>query len=53
MFYRNDFLVDIDVGDKNERILKLDSIGNGVIWKDADVLVNTWNEWLQTGKKQS
>ncbi|XWS23195.1 hypothetical protein CRYUN_Cryun29cG0100300 [Craigia yunnanensis] len=48
-------VVDIDVGDKNERILKLDSIGNGgVIWKDADVLVfNTWNRWLQTGKKQS
>ncbi|XWS69718.1 hypothetical protein CRYUN_Cryun04dG0203100 [Craigia yunnanensis] len=55
MFSRNDFLVDINVGDKNERILKLDSIGNGgAVWKDVDVLVfNTWNEWLQTGKKQS
>ncbi|XP_022735666.1 protein trichome birefringence-like 43 [Durio zibethinus] len=55
MFYPDDFLVDIAVGGKNERILKLDSIGNGgVVWKDADVLVfNTWNGWLQTGKKQS
>ncbi|WRX21434.1 PC-Esterase - like 4 [Theobroma cacao] len=54
MFSRNDFLVDI-VDDKNERILKLDSIRNGgQIWKDVDVLVfNTWNEGLQTGKKQS
>ncbi|KAK6266350.1 hypothetical protein QUC31_017187 [Theobroma cacao] len=54
MFSRNDFLVDI-VDDKNERILKLDSIANGgQIWKNVDVLVfNTWNEGLQTGKKQS
>ncbi|XVE85865.1 hypothetical protein DITRI_Ditri17bG0125600 [Diplodiscus trichospermus] len=55
IFSRNDFLVDTDVGDQNERILKLDSIGNGaVVWKDADVLVfNSWNVWLYIGQNQS
>ncbi|XVE85864.1 hypothetical protein DITRI_Ditri17bG0125500 [Diplodiscus trichospermus] len=55
LFSRSDFLVDMDVGDQNERILKLDSIGNGSrAWKDADVLIfNSWNKWLHMGQNQS
>ncbi|OMO52628.1 hypothetical protein COLO4_37066 [Corchorus olitorius] len=53
-FSRNDYLVNI-VGEKNKRILKLDSIKKGAaVWKDAEVLVfNTWNEGLQYGIKKS
>ncbi|OMP01026.1 PC-Esterase [Corchorus olitorius] len=53
-FSWNDYLVDI-VGEKNKRILKLDSIKKGAaVWKDAEVLVfNTWNEGLQSGIKKS
>ncbi|KAE9584817.1 hypothetical protein Lal_00024365 [Lupinus albus] len=45
-------LVDI-VNGKNGRILKLNSIENGEIWKKMDVLVfNTWLWWYRSGPKQ-
>ncbi|CAL0326235.1 unnamed protein product [Lupinus luteus] len=45
-------LVDI-VNGPNGRILKLDSIQNGELWKQMDVLVfNTWLWWYRDGPKQ-
>ena len=35
------------------RVLKLDSLKNGNIWKDMDVLVfNTWLWWYRSGPAQ-
>ncbi|OMO60942.1 PC-Esterase [Corchorus olitorius] len=52
MFLRNAFLVDI-VNEKNGRILKLNSIGSGQLWKSVDVVIfNTWHWWLLTDRKQ-
>ncbi|KAE9584812.1 hypothetical protein Lal_00024403 [Lupinus albus] len=50
--FHSTHLVDI-VNEANGRILKLDSIQNGEIWKDVDVLVfNTWLWWYRMGPKQ-
>ncbi|KAL5570873.1 hypothetical protein UlMin_020470 [Ulmus minor] len=53
MISRNAYLVDIvntDIG----RVLKLDSIESGKLWKEsADFLIfDTWHWWLHTGRKQ-
>ncbi|XP_021274306.1 protein trichome birefringence-like 43 [Herrania umbratica] len=52
MYSRNAFLVDI-VNGKNGRVLKLNSIGSGQLWKGVDLLIfDTWHWWLHTGRKQ-
>ncbi|XP_050216148.1 protein trichome birefringence-like 43 [Mercurialis annua] len=52
MLSRNALLVDT-VAEKMGRVLKLDSISSGNVWKKADTLIfNTWHWWLHTGRKQ-
>ncbi|PHU03609.1 hypothetical protein BC332_28860, partial [Capsicum chinense] len=47
------FLVDVEVEPNIGRVLKLNSIKNGEIWKQADILiVNTWLWWTRGGPKQ-
>jgi hypothetical protein len=53
MFLRNAFLVDI-VSEDIGRVLKLDSIETGNLWKGNDILIfDSWHWWLHTGRKQS
>ncbi|KAF3444940.1 hypothetical protein FNV43_RR14633 [Rhamnella rubrinervis] len=53
MFSRNAFLVDIVSTGDGRRVLRLDSIQSGKLWKEIDVLIfNTWHWWLHTGRKQ-
>ncbi|KAK2440136.1 protein trichome birefringence [Trifolium repens] len=50
--FHTTYLVDIEV-EKIGRVLKLDSIKNGNLWKNMDVLVfNTWIWWYRRGPKQ-
>ncbi|XP_034703439.1 protein trichome birefringence-like 38 [Vitis riparia] len=52
MLFHSQYLVDIE-NEQNCRILKLDSLKNGEIWKNIDILVfNTWLWWYRTGPKQ-
>ncbi|XP_024989403.1 protein trichome birefringence-like 38 [Cynara cardunculus var. scolymus] len=51
--FTSHYLVDV-VEEKIGRVLKLDSITDGDIWKDNDVLIfNTWLWWYTRGEKQS
>ncbi|KAI3731799.1 hypothetical protein L1987_62988 [Smallanthus sonchifolius] len=51
-FFLSHYLVDI-VEEKVGRVLKLDSITNGDVWKNNDVLIfNTWLWWYRGGDKQ-
>ncbi|KAL0000879.1 hypothetical protein SO802_014660 [Lithocarpus litseifolius] len=53
MFLRNEFLVDL-VDTKIGRVLKLDSLSTGNLWKIADVLnFNTNHWWTHTGRAQT
>ncbi|XP_057976152.1 protein trichome birefringence-like 41 [Malania oleifera] len=52
MVFHSLYLVDIDV-EQIGRVLKLESLSNGKIWEDVDVLIfNTWLWWYRRGPKQ-
>ncbi|KAJ9179591.1 hypothetical protein P3X46_011362 [Hevea brasiliensis] len=52
MLFHSLLLVDVEQEDIG-RVLKLDSLKDGNIWKDMDVLVfNTWLWWYRRGPKQ-
>lgn len=49
----NAFLVDLVHEKKLGRVLKIDSIEGGQLWKGVDTLVfNTWHWWLHNGSIQ-
>lgn len=53
MLFHSNYLVDIEVVPNVGRVLKLNSIKNGEIWKQADVLIfNTWLWYLRADSKQ-
>lgn len=52
MLFSSHYLVDIE-NEKIGRVLKLDSLKNGDLWKQMDVLIfNTWLWWYRRGPKQ-
>ncbi|XP_010547339.2 PREDICTED: protein trichome birefringence-like 40 [Tarenaya hassleriana] len=52
MLFHSAYLVDIEQTEKG-RVMKLDSLKNGDIWKTMDVLVfNSWLWWYRRGPKQ-
>lgn len=52
MLFSSHYLVDIE-NEKIGRVLKLDSLKNGDLWKEMDILVfNTWLWWYRRGPKQ-
>ncbi|XP_015087671.1 protein trichome birefringence-like 41 [Solanum pennellii] len=53
ILFHSNYLVDIEVVPNVGRVLKLNSIKNGEIWKQADVLIfNTWLWYLRADSKQ-
>ncbi|KAK6933879.1 Trichome birefringence-like, N-terminal domain [Dillenia turbinata] len=52
LLFRSPYLVDIETNEVG-RVLKLDSLKNGAIWKEIDILVfNTWLWWYRRGVGQ-
>ncbi|KAB2064095.1 hypothetical protein ES319_A10G265700v1 [Gossypium barbadense] len=52
MLFRSLYLVDVDK-ETIGRVLKLNSVRNGNLWKEIDVLIfNTWHWWHRRGLKQ-
>ncbi|XP_010670501.2 protein trichome birefringence-like 37 [Beta vulgaris subsp. vulgaris] len=53
MMYPSSYLVDIE-NEQIGRVLKLNSLKGGNIWKEIDVVIfNSWLWWLRKGPKQS
>ncbi|KAM3358201.1 protein trichome birefringence-like 41 [Capsicum galapagoense] len=53
ILFHSNYLVDIEVQPNIGRVLKLNSMKNGRIWKEADVLIfNTWLWYLRADSKQ-
>ncbi|XP_015161316.1 protein trichome birefringence-like 40 [Solanum tuberosum] len=53
ILFHSNYLVDIEVVPNVGRVLKLNSIKSGEIWKQADVLIfNTWLWYLRADSKQ-
>ncbi|KAK4738100.1 hypothetical protein R3W88_001797 [Solanum pinnatisectum] len=53
ILFHSNYLVDIEVVPNVGRVLKLNSIKSGEIWKQVDVLIfNTWLWYLRTDSKQ-
>ncbi|KAJ0037810.1 hypothetical protein Pint_22011 [Pistacia integerrima] len=52
MLFHSEYLVDTEV-EKIGRVLKLESIKNGNVWKNVDILVfNSWHWWIRNVAKQ-
>ncbi|KAI3836416.1 hypothetical protein MKW98_008177 [Papaver atlanticum] len=52
LYNRNVYLVDL-VAENSERVLKIDTISTGDVWKEVDaVIFNTWHWWWLTGSLQ-
>ncbi|KAF1897670.1 hypothetical protein Lal_00032427 [Lupinus albus] len=53
-FLKNGFLVDLVHDEEKGRILKLDSISYGALWKEVDVVIfNTYHWWVHSGRSQT
>ncbi|VFQ91403.1 unnamed protein product [Cuscuta campestris] len=52
ILFHSNFLVDIEE-EQIGRVVKMNSMKNGEIWKQMDVLIfNSWLWWTRTGLKQ-
>ena len=52
MVFHSPYLVDIEI-EEIGRVLKLDSLKNGSIWKTNDIVIfNTWLWWYRSGRAQ-
>ncbi|KAJ9685483.1 hypothetical protein PVL29_017501 [Vitis rotundifolia] len=52
MVFHFPYLVDIEI-EEIGRVLKLDSLKNGNIWKNNDIVIfKTWFSWYRSGRTQ-